>query len=270
MIVGRSASVNAAAPVRAHRIDALLAAREPALQRARRCRARAARRRRAPRGRASSAAISAASRSRLRIAGRRRVDEHERPAGRRSHDARGVGPGHEQRHAASRARAWRRARPRTASRPSSVGVGAHDLDAQVGRRIGQVDAEQEAHEPLGGLRAALGQRHRGVAVGDAQRAARAQPAGAVEAREHVGRREAGALEQARDQPRAGQAPGEVVVQVAVQPPVARVQLGRRAQRQHAGLELAQAAAAPRPCRGGRRDRRRRSPCASRTAASSER
>ena len=127
-----------------------------------------------------------------------------------------------------------------------------------------------SRQALGGLRAALGERHRRVAVGDAERAARAQARRAVEAREHVRGGEARALEQARDQPRARQAPREVVVQIAEQPAVARVQLGRRAEREHAALDGAQPEQRRGGRRGARRCRRSRSSRASRTAASSER
>ena len=77
---------------------------------------------------------------------------------------------------------------RDCARPSASPSARTTSMRQVRRGVGEVDAEQEADEPLGGLGAALGERHGRVGVGDAQRAARAQPAAAVEAREHVARR----------------------------------------------------------------------------------
>ena len=75
---------------------------------------------------------------------------------------------------------------------------------------------------------------------------RSRPVG-VEGAHHVGGREPFALEQLPDQPRARQLARDVVLQVRVQAPVARVELGRGADRQHRGLEQVEAERLARRC-----------------------
>ena len=59
---------------------------------------------------------------------------------------------------------------------------------------------------------------------------------AVERRHHVGGRQALALEQVADEPRARELARDVVLQVRVQAPEARVELGRGADGEHRGVE----------------------------------
>ena len=81
---------------------------------------------------------------------------------------------------------------------------------------------------------------RGLRVAEQlQRAEVAQPSAEVEGAHHVRGRQALALEQLPDQARARQLARDVVLQVRVQAPVARVELGRRADREHRGLEQIQ-------------------------------
>ena len=80
----------------------------------------------------------------------------------------------------------------------------------------------------------------------------AQPAVGVERHHHVGGREPFALEQLPDQPRRRQLARDVVLQVRVQAPVARVELGRGAHREHRGLQQVQPERVARPPAGARR------------------
>ena len=91
----------------------------------------------------------------------------------------------------------------------------------------------------------------------------------VEGAHDVGGREAFALEQLPDEPRARELARDVVLQVGVQAPVARVELGRRADREHRGLQQVEAERARRRSAAARRRRTTLSPCVSRSATSSE-
>ena len=112
---------------------------------------------------------------------------------------------------------------------------------QAGRLRGLVHppAEQHRREPVGHLHRALGQRRLRIAH-QLQRAEPAQPSVGVERGHHVGRTQPFALEQLADEPRARQLARDVVLQVGVQAAVARVELGRRAYREHRGLQQIQA------------------------------
>ena len=136
------------------------------------------------------------------------------------------------------------------------------------RRLVHAPAEQHRGEPVGDLDRALGERRLRVAE-QLQRAEVAQPAVGVEGGHHVGGREALALEQLADEPRARELARDVVLQVRVQAPVARVELGRRADREHRGLEQVEPERGRRRAAGARRRRSRESPCVSRSATSSE-
>ena len=128
-----------------------------------------------------------------------------------------------------------------ATASSRPGACAGSVDhPQAGRLRGLVHppAEQHRRQPVGDLDRALGQRRLRVAH-QLQRAEPAQPSVGVERAHHVGRAQPFALEQLADEPRARQLARDVVLQVRVQAAVARVQLGRRAHRQHGGLEQIQ-------------------------------
>ena len=111
-------------------------------------------------------------------------------------------------------------------------------------------SEQERGQPVGDLHRPVGERHRRVRREQPDRADGRQPGVGREAREHVAAVDAVAAQQARDEPRARQPSGHVVLEVGVQPPVARMQLGRGAHREHGGVERVQ----PEPLGGGREQR----------------
>ena len=173
MIVGTSASVNAALPERAHRItrSSRLASQRPIARAGPGSSCSTPPSATSPR---SSAAISAASRSSCGIARGRGVDEHERPSGGGRDDAGRVGAGHEAAARASRARARRRARRRT-RRGRADSASARTISM---RRSGGVSARSTpSRNPISRWAACAPRSASGtdrVAVGDAQRAARAQ------------------------------------------------------------------------------------------------
>ena len=158
-----------------------------------------------------------------------------------------VGPGDER--LGVRAGEDDRERARVAEHPRqrldrlvAAGIVARVLDhAQpAGRgRVVHADAEQVRGEPVAQLDRALGERRLRVAR-HADRPLRAQRRRALEGEHHVGGRDAVAAQQVADEARAGELAGDVVLQVGVQAPVARVELGRRADREHRGVEQVEA------------------------------
>ena len=136
------------------------------------------------------------------------------------------------------------------------------------RRLVHAPAEQCGREPVGDLHRTLGERRLRVAE-QLERAEVAEPAVGVEGPHHVGGGEPLALEQLADQARARELARDVVLQVGVEAPVARVELGRRADREHRGLEQVQAErASTTACRRSSASDAE-SPCVSRSATSSE-
>jgi hypothetical protein len=111
--------------------------------------------------------------------------------------------------------------------------------APVGRRLVQVGVEQEGHEAVADLDLALGERDRSSGVEQPDRTVAAERAVRPEAREHGGRVDVVVREQPRHQPRAGELPRDIVVEVGEEPAVARAQLRRRAEPEHGRLELAE-------------------------------
>ena len=155
---------------------------------------------------------------------RRRRRSRRRPGRRRPRASAGARP------------AARRAGPRPRRDP-----GHRPLKATARRRGSpsarcSARAEQDAGEPVGDAHGALGERDRRVAVVEAQRAARAQRRVGGEAAQDVGAGHARRLEQLGHEPRRGVLAGDVVLQVGEQAAVARVELRRRAQPEHRGVE----------------------------------
>ena len=117
-----------------------------------------------------------------------------------------------------------------------VVVGVRDqAQLAAGRRVVHPDAEQVRGEPVRQLDRPLGERRLRVAL-QPDRALRAQRRVALERHHHVGGRDALARQQVADEPRARQLARDVVLQVRVQAAVARVELRRRADREHGGVE----------------------------------
>ena len=117
-----------------------------------------------------------------------------------------------------------------------VVVGMRDhAQLAAGRRVVHADAEQVRREPVRELDRPLGERRLRVAL-EPDRALRAQRRVALERHHHVGGRDALAGQQVADEPRARQLARDVVLEVGVQAAVARVELRRRADREHGGVE----------------------------------
>ncbi len=144
---------------------------------------------------------------------------------------------------------------RTASsRPGSCAGIATRRTRGGGGQLVHPGTEQVRGHPVGDLDRALGERRLRVTE-QAQRAGPAQRGVAVERRHDVRRRHALALEQVPDEPRARQLARDVVLQVRVQPAVARVELGRRADAEHGGVQQVEperARRGPQPLVGARR------------------
>ena len=144
--------------------------------------------------------------------------------------ARRVGAGDEQRQRAVGARAAAASSAIVCSPPEPIALGAHDREAAVARRLVEAGAEQEGGEPVGQLEHPLGQRHGAPGSSSAQRAGRAQRRRGVEAVERLAPPRADAASRRATSRGLGSLPGHVVVQVGVEPPVARAELGRGAER----------------------------------------
>ena len=128
-------------------------------------------------------------------------------------------------------------------------------------------AQQRGGEPVGDLHRALRERRLRVAQ-QLQRAQVPQAAVEVEGAHHVRRRQALALQQLADEPRRRELARHVVLQVGVEPAVARVELGRGAHREHRGLQRSSPRALTTPAsRSSASDAE--SPCVSFSATSSE-
>ena len=114
----------------------------------------------------------------------------------------------------------RRPGPAPSARTRRIG------ERRAGVAEARAGAEQEGGEPIGDLDQPVRERRRrlGSRAGGSRRVPPAGRRG--EAREHVGLRDAAAAEQRGRQPRARELPRHVVVQVGVEPAVARMQLGR--------------------------------------------
>ena len=102
--------------------------------------------------------------------------------------------------------------------------------------------QHERRQAVVELDGAVGKRDRGVGDEQPDRAERHQPRVRGKARQHIAGVDAVAGKQTRHQARRGKPPGHVVLQIRVQPSVARVQFGRRAYRQRRGVERVEAEA----------------------------
>ena len=154
--------------------------------------------------------------------------------------------------AGSRARSIART-ARTASSPARV------VRRQRARGAGAVGWGSSSIRPPSRYAASrsatlIGRSASGVCASPSSRSAPGRRSGrvAVERRHDVRRRDALALEQVADEPRARQLARHVVLQVRVQPAVARVELGRRADAEHGGVEQVEPERARRPSAAARR------------------
>ena len=185
-----------------------------------------ARRRARPRAITSRSSTSRDVRDDQRAAGRPWPAAPRRPGRRRRPAACSGGAGC----AASAATASSRPGSRAPAGPAAA------AGAPPAGRLVHADAEQVGGEAVGDLDRALGERRLGVAArGGPRRALRSGPSRS-KASHHVGRRDAVALEQVADEPRARQLARDVVLQVGVEAAVARVELRRGADGEHRGVE----------------------------------
>ncbi len=147
-------------------------------------------------------------------------------------------------------------------RPGDIGDGivAAD-DSRLQRDAAQRDrgaglqqpgagSEDERRQPVAELHRTVGEWHRLIGHEQPDRADRHEPRVGRKACEHVVWLDAVAGQKARHQPRAGQPPRDVVLQVGVQPAVARMQLRRRADRQHRRVECVEPEPVDRRVQGG--------------------
>ena len=133
----------------------------------------------------------------------------------------------------------RRAVPDQAQAPAAGGSSMPTPSRCAARRSRELDR-------------ALGERRLRVAAERGSRPARAAARRARSASITSAGRDAVARQQVADEPRAGELARDVVLQVGVQAAVARVELRRRADREHGGVEQVEPERAPRPRRAGRR------------------
>ena len=188
----------------------------------------------------SSAAASVGVGERLGALEVADVEQHQRRARRGRDERRRVGPAHDERQVRvglQRARhlgdglvAAGDARLRRRTRRSG--------DRRAGLEQPGARAEHERRQPVGELDRAVGERHRPdrARAAGSRRAATSRASGAKHASTSraldAARRSAGSPTSRG----LGQPPGDVVLQVGVQPAVARMQLRRRADRQHRRVE----------------------------------
>ncbi len=215
------------------------AGRERELRRGRARPGRAARARRSRAGRARQRGGQLGVERRVGVGRLGHVEDRERPVEGDGEEEAASGPATTIGSALSTASA-----PRSSSTVAAatrvVGRRRDEAQAPVARRLVERRAEQEGGEPVGGLDLALGERHRPARVEQLERTARAKRAVAAEAGEHVGFGSALARQQPGDEARARELAGHVVVEIRVQPAVARAELGCGADRQDGLLERAQA------------------------------
>ena len=172
----------------------------------------------------------------LRLRELAHVGEQQRPVGGARHERGGVRPGDDERQVGGGGEEGRDLGDRLLA---ARALGRHRLAPQAAaaeRVQGRAQPEQEGGQRVGDLDGAVAERRRALALDQAQRARAPQRAAMPEAGEHVGGGDAVAHEQLGDQPRAREAARDVVVQVGEQPAVAGVQLRRRAEPEHRGVE----------------------------------
>ena len=162
----------------------------------------------------------------------RRVDRrgHHRSGIRAAHDERQPGVGGQQRGDLGH----RLLAPDRGIRVDAPQPRPGDRAAQIAR------SQQEGGEAIGHLDRPVGQRRCRVGGDEADRAAAGQTGAGLEARQHVGRVHALPAQQVGRQPWAGQAAGDVVLEVGVETAVARLQLRCRAQGEHGAVKRVEA------------------------------
>ena len=179
------------------------------------------------------------------------VQQHERPARRGRDDRRRIRPAHDERQVRVGLKRPRDLGDRlVAPDDARLQRDAAQSDRRAGLEQPRARSEDERRQPVGELHRAVGERHGRIGHEQTDRADRHEPGIWGKACEHVVRLDAVAGQEARDQPRTGQSPRDVVLQVGVQPAVARVEFGRRADRQHRRVERVEPQPVDRRRQGG--------------------
>ena len=126
--------------------------------------------------------------------------------------------------------------------PAPPGGGPDPAQGGRGRRGHhlRLGPEHERGEPVGDLDAAVGEGNRRIRAQRADRAQARKPSLIGKAVQYVGLADPLIGQQGGDEPLTGQPPRDVVLQVGVQTPVAGMQLGGDADRQHRGVERVEA------------------------------
>ena len=113
-------------------------------------------------------------------------------------------------------------------------------DRRAGLEQARARSEDERRQAVCELGRAIGERHGRIGLEQPDRADRHESRIGGKARKHVVRLDTFAGQQTRDQARAREAPRDVVLQVGIQTAIAGMKLGRRAHRQHRGVERVEA------------------------------
>ena len=168
----------------------------------------------------------------LELAG---AEHHHRCPGRRGHHRPRVRPADDQ----GQLCACRQQRRDLGNRVDAAdgGLGLDLAQAGPGRGAPEVARpEQEGHQPVGDLDRTVGERRCYVRGDEPDRPAAGEAAARLKAAEYIRRVDPLAREQFGGQARAGEPPRHVVLEIGVEPAVARLQLGRHAQRQHRAVQ----------------------------------
>ena len=180
-----------------------------------------------------------------------RAHEHQGPAAGRRDDRVRVGAGHHHGQAGLGSQQLGDALDRRLA-AGGVGVRRHTPQSRVGAHLHQAaaGAQQERGQPVGDLHRAIRERQRGVGIEQAKGPEPGKARVRAEAGQHVDAGDPLPHQQLGRQARAREAAGHVVLEVGVEAPVARVQLGRGAHRQHRAVQRVQ----PQALRRGRQGR----------------